>query len=209
MTHRHAKEARERFAKDTANHSLEVLLDNGIYRHLKCSNGGSSIYRFDIVTWPGYLAVSRDMGEYMFCRLEDMFQFFRSRDGGINIGYWAEKCEAADTSSRNGTKGYDADSARELIKRRLRECYEGQPGQYRKALQIAKDKVNYDEGIVRFYDSVMELELPGERHLIESEDLESTEEYTFHFIWVLHAIVWAINQYDKQKAAATVAQAVA
>lgn len=39
-----------RFRADTAEHQLEVLQNNGLYRHLKFSRGGSSIYRFDIIT---------------------------------------------------------------------------------------------------------------------------------------------------------------
>ncbi|MDT3432312.1 hypothetical protein ROV94_15700 [Stenotrophomonas maltophilia] len=93
-----------RFEKDTAEHQMEVLLDNGLHRHLKFSNAGSSVYRFDIVTWPGYLSISGDMGTSVFRRMPDMLEFFRNdqrKDDApdvlrINPGYWAEKCVAND-----------------------------------------------------------------------------------------------------------------
>ena len=68
-------EVHERFKKDTAEHQMTVLRDDGLYRHLRFRKPGTGIYGFDIVTWPGYLAISGDMGASMFTRLEDMIQF--------------------------------------------------------------------------------------------------------------------------------------
>lgn len=87
------KQLAERFAKDTANHVMTVLHDDGLYRHLRFRDPGSSFYWFDIVTWPGSLAIRGDCGGFMFSRTDDMFEFFR-RNGnsrGINPGYWSEK----------------------------------------------------------------------------------------------------------------------
>jgi hypothetical protein len=79
------------FLKDIANHQLEILLDNGVYRHLRFkANANSWNMWFDVVTWPGFLAYSGDMGCFVFTRIADMFEFFRSNkaDGlPINQGY--------------------------------------------------------------------------------------------------------------------------
>ena len=100
--------ARERFARDTAEHALTVLHDDGVYRHLRLQKPGTSVYFYDLTTWPGYLAISGDAGHYLFARLYDMFEFFAEQPGGesvdaapasrkhvvegrINPGYWAEK----------------------------------------------------------------------------------------------------------------------
>jgi hypothetical protein len=90
-----------RFQRDTANHQLELIKDDGLHRHLRFRKPGTGCYGFDIVTWPGHLAISGDMGGAMFTRLPDMFEFFRDdrqrleADGlYINSGYWAEKCVA-------------------------------------------------------------------------------------------------------------------
>jgi hypothetical protein len=47
-----------RFLLDTAFHRLEIVRDDGLYRHLRMKQPGKSCYYFDIVTWPGYLTVT-------------------------------------------------------------------------------------------------------------------------------------------------------
>ncbi|MFY3739344.1 hypothetical protein ACOS9E_25265, partial [Escherichia coli] len=51
-----------RFLLDTAFHRLEIIRDDGFYRHLRMKQPGTSCYYFDIITWPGYLTVTGDMG---------------------------------------------------------------------------------------------------------------------------------------------------
>lgn len=106
------KPTEEQFLKDMSKHEMQVLLDNGIYRHLRCKQPGSSNRWFDIVTWPGFLAYAGDMGSFVFSRLPDMFEFFRmskddwnfNRDGGLSInpGYWGEKLDAVNRDGRRG-----------------------------------------------------------------------------------------------------------
>jgi hypothetical protein len=89
----------ERFAADTAQHEMTVLRDDGLYRHLQFVRVApspktgkperSSFYWFELVTWPGHLAITGDCGTYVFARIEDMFGFFRGHR--VNPGYWAEK----------------------------------------------------------------------------------------------------------------------
>jgi hypothetical protein len=89
------RDAGERFLSDVAKHQLTVLHDDGMYRHLRFMNPKSSFSWFDLITWPGNLAIRGDHGGFMFARVEDMFTFFRARagwnSGTINPGYWAEK----------------------------------------------------------------------------------------------------------------------
>ncbi len=101
----------ESFLKDVSKHSMEILLDNGVYRHLRFTNNGSNVMRFDIVTYPGHLVYSGDMGSFVFSRLNDMFEFFRTgnREDGklsINLGYWSEKLESVDRGDSNQSNGY-------------------------------------------------------------------------------------------------------
>ena len=44
--------SRERFAKDTAEHKIQVIRDDGVYRHLRFKRTNSNAYYFDLVTWP-------------------------------------------------------------------------------------------------------------------------------------------------------------
>ena len=41
-----------RFLLDTAFHRLEIIRDDGFYRHLRMKQPGTSCYYFDIITWP-------------------------------------------------------------------------------------------------------------------------------------------------------------
>jgi hypothetical protein len=94
-----SKETIERFNQDTRDHALEMVNDNGLYRHLICRRGSSSTYMFGIVTWPMYLCIYGDMGTYVFSRTVDMFEFFRRDGESIPLHYWAEKIESSDKCS--------------------------------------------------------------------------------------------------------------
>lgn len=43
------------FLSDVADHRMHVLLDQGIHRHLRFQQPHSSVYWFDVVTFPGGL----------------------------------------------------------------------------------------------------------------------------------------------------------
>lgn len=98
------RDVAEAFKADIANHKMTILRDDGLYRHLRFirwvttkdgKQSSTSAYWFDLVTWPGALAINGDMGSYMFSRTEDMFGFFRPQLGdNPNPGYWAEKIRA-------------------------------------------------------------------------------------------------------------------
>jgi hypothetical protein len=81
--------ARERYERDTVEHEMTVIRDDGVYRHLRIQKPGTWTYGHDLVTWPGYLAITGDAGEYMFSRIDDMFQFFSGDQ--INPHYWSQK----------------------------------------------------------------------------------------------------------------------
>jgi len=89
-------DAAERAREEFAAHEMTVLLDQGLYRHLRFRTPGTFSYSFDLVTWPGHLAVVGDIGDHVFCRLTDMVEFFAgdARRGTINEHYWAQKLVA-------------------------------------------------------------------------------------------------------------------
>jgi len=80
---------------DLSKHSLKVLHHEGVYRHLQCQVGDDYHMRFFITTWPNYLAITGDMGTFVFVRTHDMFELFR---GVVNPSYWTEKLCAIDDS---------------------------------------------------------------------------------------------------------------
>lgn len=110
----------ERFRKDVAEHRATILRDDGLNRHIQFRRPGTYCMGFDLITWPGYLCYTGDMGTYVFSRLADMFEFFRSTYRNeqkqglyINPQYWAEKCRAAD--HYDGITEYNEDVFRERV----------------------------------------------------------------------------------------------
>lgn len=87
----------DNFKANTADHQLEIIRDEAPYRHLRCRKPGTGIWGWDIITWPGYLAITGDIGTFTFCRETDMIRDFFS--GPVNVGYWLEKCKSWDRSS--------------------------------------------------------------------------------------------------------------
>jgi len=248
--------AKERFKEDTENHKMEVLMDNGIYRHLKFTNNGSQCYRFDIHTWAGYLCVDGDMGCYVFRRIPDMFEFFRMDDNDfnkkniINPGYWSEKLEAvnSDSARSNDGNGYE-EFSQEAFKDAVKQEYDNFCEEYEVTIEEERDEIqdellrdetdniedviaenesaesepeltkteqqledlwneieqdvigaSYD-GHIRGYDAAMDFRWESDAGDMKFDmsdfwDHDCTE-YTFHFIWILYAIVYGIGEYDK------------
>lgn len=109
---RNTEEVKADFLEHVFGHRMKVRHDSGIYRHLKFG-GGSSVNHFNLTTWPGYLCISGDMGCFTFSRLDDMFEFFRRNNLGINPEYWAEKLTAID---KGGFEEYSPEIFRSAVK---------------------------------------------------------------------------------------------
>lgn len=94
-------EIAQRFARETAKHQMTVLHDDGYYRHLRFANPESSLYWYEITTSPGQLTFSGDGESFVFRLALDMFEMFRrsAESGGINAGYWAEKCKTGNAKT--------------------------------------------------------------------------------------------------------------
>ena len=116
-------EDEKRFLGDVVTHEMEVIRDDGVHRHIRFKHPNTSCMHFDLITWPGYLCYTGDMGTYVFARLRDMFEFFRTdsnvvlRDGktlAINPHYWGEKLQAVDKG--DGFKQYSHEKFCELVK---------------------------------------------------------------------------------------------
>lgn len=204
----------------TAKHQMAVLRDDGLYRHIRFQEPGTSIWHFDLVTWPGHLVITGDLEDFHFARLSDMFEFFRSPVGHINPGYWAQKlCGPV------RPKVYSQD----LTKQRVFEYFwerrhehRGQAVPLWRAIrgEVLSDDVLPSEDAVRFvlrdfrYYPARNVEpardfvpqrLPRrDAGMFEFEEWWEWElrDWDFHFLLSLHAIVWGIRQYDQAQAAA-------
>jgi len=201
------------FLRDIAQHQMTVIRDDGVNRHIMFKRPNSGTYWLELLTWPGALCINGDCGTYVFMRLRDMFEFFRtdrhqSKPAGrvlhINQGYWAEKCTSASIFG-SGIKEYSPEKFEAAVKDDFDQYFDG-PDEDKKKLvwESVEDEVlnrahdghyaavqaamDFEHGDFRFHDFY-------ERRL---------EEYTHHFTWNCFAIAWGIQQYDQltQKAAA-------
>lgn len=180
------------FLRDVEKLQMTILRDDDLHRHIRFKATGSMTYMFDLITWPGHLCYTGDMGTYVFARIADMFQFFRTKPESaasrlyINLGYWSEKVLAADKHGK--IEEYVPEIAQRRLLRHLRESVE--------------DKARRRE----IYDAVY-LCLDNEHDAREalSEHIDDTWEwdlsdYTVSFIWCCYALAWGIRQYDRAKA---------
>lgn len=184
----------ERFARDTAQHKLTILHDDGLYRHLRMRNPLSNEYWFDLITWPGSLAVRGDIEGHMFTRDLDMLPFFRSRYG-INPHYWAEKTE----TGREPLKEYSEGLFRQLVTEHTADAirYSDAPRGIGKAVRagILNSGQLYNEDEARAV--LDDFEFKGFR--FEDTWEWSFRDYSGSFLWICHAIQFGIAAYDQAK----------
>lgn len=215
---RQYKCSEDQFLKDAANHVMTVIRDDGVHRHLRFRKArpAGSEYWFDLITWPGSLCIDGDMGTYVFRRLDDMFEFFRTdrdwltRDGrklGINPGYWAEKLQAM---PEKGVKEFDEALFDSNIKERLttwiKDHRDDISAAHRRELweSVMQEVIGADGAErkqIAAYDFHHQVD---SRHTFSFQDLWETnvERYTFHFIWCCYAIAWGVKTYDEAKGGA-------
>ena len=230
MSTLHENRVAEVFAADVTEHQMVVVHDEGLYRHLRFQRPNTGLGWFEIVTWPGALAVRGDMDAgFIFSREHDMFQFFRrnGHEHGINPSHWAEKIVGA---GRDAAKKYSEDVFRELLDHELKEYEEDYPRwladfeERRKAFnetpiadrwpmkargacepeaRLSPNQVREliqgydDDGQLGFKEGARALlsELERARVVADTRDWQLND-WSFHYLYACHAIVWAINQYD-------------
>lgn len=98
------EQAKERFQRDTRNHTLHIRHESGLYRHLIARDPNHGFFWFEVVTWPGGLTIRGDLGHtYTFTGATDMLTLFRAFADAPNPHYWAQKVEGG----TNATTDYD------------------------------------------------------------------------------------------------------
>lgn len=219
---------KEQFLRDVAEHELTVLRDEGVDRHLRFRKPGTSCYGFDLITWPGHLLITGDCGSFLFQRLEDMFQFFRSGQGrdpnglGLNPQYWSEKLIATDCNGRRGGAAteFSQEKFEASIKRWFDDHFEeeiredAEPDEEfgsHDSASIAVRKARRNAIWAEIESDVLchsdnEHQAAQAAYDFEHDgfsfqdffEVDNTD-YTFHFIWCAYAVVWGIKRYDESK----------
>ena len=201
------------FVRDVCNHQMTILKDDGVYRHIRFQQPGTTCYYFDLITWPGYLTICGDMGTWTFSRTHDMFDFFARNTLEINTYYWSEKLEAgAGCSARELiAKSYDHDEFCSSLKELLSTYFEDDENEPDVDWNDEDDEPDSDKSRIReivrelcredfnndvlAYNAVYEADWPG---CVDTWELcadISYKTYTSHFQWILFAIVWGISRY--------------
>jgi hypothetical protein len=221
----------ERFLRDVAGHVMTILRDDGVHRHVRFKQPGTSCYYFDLITWPGHLCYTGDMGTFVFRRIEDMFEFFgRDREYhaslgralAINLGYWGEKLVAVDAngaSSGGKAKEFDLEKFTRVIneyrvgwmrcgkedgtldKEQRRELWEQVQEE---VLDRAEDGEHYAQAAA--YEFSFRRNPCGrwdDQPVWQFDDLFEHDftEYTHGFVWCCYALAWGIQKYDEAKSA--------
>ncbi|MFF2475140.1 hypothetical protein [Streptomyces sp. NPDC058066] len=191
-----------RFARETANHEMRILQDDGLYRHVAfMDTKHGDLYRFDLITWPNHLVIRGDGPNFLFAvyPTADMLQLFRQsrHGGGINAGYWQEKALA----------GQIKDWSEEKFRTWVVEEAAAAEARYPGAVEaVGKQILHSDEhntehrgtaeyAVASFDHGDFRLRLPDPWE-------ESFEDYSWEFLWACHAIVHGIALYDAARAKA-------
>ncbi|HCG2926649.1 TPA: hypothetical protein NJV01_003354 [Escherichia coli] len=195
-----------RFLRDTAHHNVIIERDEGVYRHLIFKAPGTNSYRFDIITWPGYLTVTGDMGTWTFSRERDMITHFfpAGTAGGINPGYWSEKIEAGTHGWREAIC-YDFDD--EAFEKSLKEWLgawreDRDEDDIEKAEEVIQSLIN--EGFSDARSACYAVYNANWPMGVDSFEIAesigySLMKYSLHFLWICYAVVWGIERYLSTK----------
>jgi hypothetical protein len=203
------------FLANVQHHQMTVLRDDGLYRHLRFGRPGSLAMHFDLMTYPGGMLYRGDMGAFVFERLDDMFEFFRTDGGRINPGYWSSKLAAVD---QDGVTQFDGEQFDREIKREvLTWCRDNAHRTTKDERRDLWDAVLDDViGVSPSGDEGAKKNAAGEfSHYIRSHNIRrsipihfsfdspwemGSDSYTPRFLWCCHALVWGIAKYDEMKA---------
>lgn len=190
FTERREAEVKLRIGKDLCEHVIATKHCDGLYRHYRCQKPGTWNMGFDIVTWPGSLCYTGDMGDYLFQRTDDMIAFMRR--SCMSYSYAAEKCVAHD----GRLEEFREERMEEILSERLKESADD-GGTFRVMRQGSYRDESVADAIEKIRQQYSEYNLPYdatkamyESGLWDGCDMPSCEVYTFHFLWALHALKW-------------------
>jgi hypothetical protein len=203
MKRHNESEVTSQFEYDIKEHEVQIIRDDGVNRHVRFRRPGTSCMYFDLVTWPHRLVYTGDMGDYVFSRIDDMFEFFRN--ARPNYSYWAEKVLASD-GREGGLYEFSIEAFRENVLDYVTEYFDGgePPEELMSQIEweIFNEAENYGNALPgHIAMSAFSYRLPdGTEFRFDMCDLGGTSDvYTYRYMWACNAIPWAIEQYDQLK----------
>lgn len=186
---------KEEFLERMKDHSLTVFHDEGVYRHIRMSKGKSWYDQFDLVTWPGHLSYSGDLGDFTFQRLDDMFEFFRGE--GANPYYWSGKLQSVD---KHG--GYE-EFSQDVYERHVKEEFETWDFESKDKRDAAWEDIESElfgsDNEIDARAALDRYESPfGDFGFVDVWEWDLTD-WTYRFKLACYGIPWAIGKYDEYK----------
>lgn len=185
------------FMKDSIGAKVTVLKEDGLYRHLRVSMANGPRRWYDIVTWPGNLLITGDVGTYTFQRVPDMFEFFRA-PADINPYYWMEKV----VDGRDRCMEFSWDKF-------LRQLREDVYSRIRDKDHADTVWMDIDDALIGTeHDEYGAVQFAREYEFYSTEfgdfsfslvDMPDPRKFTYDYIWCCRAIRLAISGYDSMK----------
>lgn len=200
-----------RFTRESADHVMKVLHDDGLYRHVRFSARPKppalphSMYWFELITTPGQLVFSGDGDSFVFRREQDMFGFFLGSAwrGRPNYGYWAEKL----VDRREHVMVYDRELLEAAVRETVAEAVAESPELSGLPEAVERDVIDEfigDESLDRHQVEAFKFYLDENKRYDWTAEPDFTfgeiwewncRSYDWWFRWACHAIVWGVAQY--------------
>lgn len=212
---REIRRAREQFEAEVTiekqwgpAHQMRILRDETApggtgepYRHVRFSKPGTGLWSFDLVTWPGHLAISGDIGSFTFARLHDMFDFFRGTRA-VNASYWGEKVIAGARGTDRGQTRYSAEAFIEQVNETIDDAWDSyEPEDFEALKQAAREALLDDapEYLEEAHQALADFTFDPDNGDPEFRFSDTWEwdlaGYDHHYLLAIHAIQWGVNTY--------------
>ncbi len=196
----HYPEQYNHLLSNVSNHEMTILQDNELYKHLRFRAPGTSMWGFDIITWPGYLTIVGDIGDgYIFHLEQNMLRFFdhSQPDGNINPGYWAEKLTRSITYEE-----YSPDVFTRTITDLATDLRDHIPWDDHQRFNesITDDVLSHAENGETYARDALHnftfTDSTNTQHTFNTDTQDHNfTDYKYHFILALHAILWGAKTY--------------
>ncbi len=168
---KHAKDAVERAKAAFADHTIEVRQATTMCRLWHCQKPKTWMYGFHVMTWPGTLVLSGDIGFLAVEREADMIAWARS--AVIDAQYFAGKVPPG---LRESLYEFDEDAFKAHVRSLLERG------------QLTGDGAKRIKDREEFGQHALMLALYEETG--DSADMPSCRQYTFQYLFQLEAMKW-------------------
>ena len=174
---------------------VTVLHEDGLYRHIQFGARGA-VGWFELTTWPNRLAITGDIGGWVFGKsAEDMFELFARRDGDISPDYWQEKVVAGAPVKEFSEDGFTRQVVEDFWQRRHEFAGERR-ALFREIREDVLEFVEHEHEARSNLESFRYTPKNGGRAFIYRDSWEwNLTDWSPHYLRACHAVVWGINRY--------------